>query len=142
MILGFDPTSTASGSDFSIWATDNNCEFTKTADNKLNLTMTAFYNVSYKSFTGDVAVIYENTTTNDLTVTYFAKSKTYATFSGLGYDNENTISLDAPNIQAGSYKVYIASKATNETNWSPVRSFITHDIISYTLTIPHLASGQ
>lgn len=134
MILGFDPTSTASGSDFSIWATDNNCEFTKTADNKLNLTMTAFYNVSYKSFTGDVAVIYENTTTNDLTVTYFAKSKTYATFSGLGYDNENTISLDAPNIQAGSYKVYIASKATNETNWSPVRSFITHDIISYTLT--------
>ena len=134
MILGFDPTSTASGSDFSIWATDNNCEFTKTADNKLNLTMTAFYNVSYKSFTGDVAVIYENTTTNDLTVTYFAKSKTYATFSGLGYDNENTISLDAPNIQAGSYKVYIASKATNETNWSPVRSFITHDVISYTLT--------
>lgn len=134
MILGFDPTSTASGSDFSIWATDNNCEFTKTADNKLNLTMTAFYNVSYKSFTGDVAVIYENTTTNDLTVTYFAKSKTYATFSGLGYDNENTISLDAPNIQAGSYKVYIASKATNETSWSPVRSFITHDVISYTLT--------
>ena len=134
MILGFDPTSTASGSDFSIWATDNNCEFTKTADNKLNLTMTAFYNVSYKSFTGDVAVIYENTTTNDLTVTYFAKSKTYATYSGLGFDNENTISLDAPNIQAGSYKVYIASKATNETSWSPVRSFITHDVISYTLT--------
>lgn len=134
MILGFDPTSTASGSDFSIWATDNNCEFTKTADNKLNLTMTAFYNVSYKSFTGDVAVIYENTTTNDLTVTYFAKSKTYATYSGLGFDNENTISLDAPNIQAGSYKVYIASKATNETSWSPVRSFITHNVISYTLT--------
>lgn len=134
MILGFDPTSTASGSDFSIWATDNNCEFTKTADNKLNLTMTAFYNVSYKSFTGDVAVIYENTTTNDLTVTYFAKSKTYATYSGLGFDNENTISLDVPNIQAGSYKVYIASKATNETSWSPVRSFITHDVISYTLT--------
>lgn len=134
MILGFDPHPDATGSDFSIWGTDNNCEFTKTADNKLNLTMTAFYNVSYKSFTGDVAVIYENTTTNDLTVTYFAKSKTYATYSGLGFDNENTISLDAPNIQAGSYKVYIASKATNETSWSPVRSFITHDVISYTLT--------
>lgn len=133
MILGFDPQSSASGSDFSIWATDKNCEFTKTADNKLNLTMTAFYNVSYKSFTGDVAVIYENTTTDELTVTYFAKSKTYATYSGLGFDNENTISL-APNIQAGTYKVYIASKATNETSWSPVRSFITHDVISYTLT--------
>ncbi|MCI1731753.1 MAG: hypothetical protein LKM34_04995 [Prevotella sp.] len=42
--------------------------------------------------------------------------------------------LDISNLQAGTYQVYLASKATNETSWSPARSFITHDVISYTLT--------
>ncbi len=134
MILGFDPTSTASGSDFSIWATDYNCEFTKATTNKLNLITTAFYNLSYKTFTGNFAVIFENIATTAITAdTLITEDYSYIPYSGFGLKSGSMI-LDTSALQAGTYKVYLASKATNETNWSPARSFITHDVISYTLT--------
>lgn len=134
MILGFDPQATSSGSDFSIWATDENCEFTKATYNKLNLVMTAFYNLSYKTFTGNVAVIFENIATTAITAdTLITKENSYIPYSGFGLKS-GSITLDISDLQAGTYQVYLASKATNETSWSPARSFITHDVISYTLT--------
>lgn len=133
MIVGFDPQSTGSGSDFSIWATENNCEFTKTVDNKLNLTSGIFRNYSYKTFTGDFAIIFENTATASITNFNIIIGGTYNSYAGFSFTKGYVI-YDISSLQAGTYKVYLASKATNETNWSPVRSFITHDVISYTLT--------
>jgi len=135
MIIGFDPHSDATGSDFSIWGTDKNCSFSISPDNKLSITMTTFYNFGYKTFTGDFAIICENTSTSVLTPIYnFFQGHSYESLSGFTYGKEVQGNLDISNLSPGTYKVYIASKATNETSWSPVRSFITHDVISYTLT--------
>ncbi|BCS85446.1 Peptidase_C10 and Por_Secre_tail domain-containing protein [Prevotella herbatica] len=135
MIIGFDPHPDATGSDFSIWGTDKNCSFSISPDNKLSITMTAFYNFAYKTFTGDFAIICENTSTSVLTPIYnFFQEHSYESLSGFTYGKEVQGNLDISNLSPGTYKVYIASKATNETSWSPVRSFITHDVISYTLT--------
>ena len=134
MIIGFDPQPNATGSDFSIWATDSKCEFSISADNKLYITMTAFYNVAYKAFTGDFAIVYENTSTSEVTPDYIVNGKSYESYSGFTYSKEITPYLDTSNLSPGTYKVYPASKATNEANWNPARSYLTHDIISYTLT--------
>ena len=132
IVIGFDPQPTPAGSDFSIWATDNNCTFTKDVDNTLKVTMGAFYNVSYKSFTGDFAVIFENLTTTAITAAHIVSNKTYDPYYGFKFPSGYT-SINISNLEAGTYNVYLASRATNETNWSPARSYIKNDIISYTL---------
>lgn len=135
MILGFDPHPDATGSDFSIWGTDTNCSFSISPENKLSITMTAFYNFAYKTFTGDFAIICENTSTSVLTPIYnFFQGESYGSFSGFTYGKEVQGKLDISNLSPGIYKVYIASKATNETTWSPVRSSITNRIILSTFT--------
>lgn len=135
MIIGFDPHSNATGSDFSIWGTDKNCSFSISPDNKLSITMTTFYNFGYKTFTGDFAIICENTSTSVLTPIYnFFQGHSYESLSGFTYGKEIQGNLDISNLSPGTYKVYIASKATNETAWSPVRSSITNGIISSTFT--------
>ncbi len=135
MILGFDPHPDATGSDFSIWGTDTNCSFSISSENKLSITMTAFYNFAYKTFTGDFAIICENTSTSVLTPIYnFFQGHSYESLSGFTYGKEVQGNLDISNLSPGTYKVYIASKATNETTWSPVRSSITNGIILSTFT--------
>src|SRR5574344_276673 len=135
MILGFDPHPDATGSDFSIWGTDTNCSFSISSENKLSITMTAFYNFAYKTFTGDFAIICENTSTSVLTPIYnFFQGHSYESLSGFTYGKEVQGNLDISNLSHGTYKVYIASKATNETAWSPVRSSITNGIILSTFT--------
>ena len=135
MILGFDPHPDATGSDFSIWGTDTNCSFSISSENKLSITMTAFYNFAYKTFTGDFAIICENTSTSVLTPIYnFFQGHSYESLSGFTYGKEVQGNLDISNLSPGTYKVYIASKATNETTWSPVRSSITNRIILSTFT--------
>lgn len=135
MIVGFDPHPDATGSDISIWGTDKNCSFSISPENKLSITMTDFYNFAYKTFTGDFAIICENTSTSVLTPIYnFFKGNSYESLTGFTYGKEIQGNLDISNLSPGIYKVYIASKATNETAWSPVRSSITNGIILSTFT--------
>ena len=135
MIVGFDPHPDATGSDISIWGTDKNCSFSISPENKLSITMTDFYNFAYKTFTGDFAIICENTSTSVLTPIYnFFQGDSYESLSGFTYGKEVQGNLNISNLSPGIYKVYIASKATNETAWSPVRSSITNGIILSTFT--------
>lgn len=134
MVIGFDPQATATGSDFSIWATQDKCELAKSSDSQLSLDMVSFYNFSYKTFNGDLAIIYENINTNEITPNTILSDISYGAGRGFSF-KRNPISLNIPDLATGTYKVYLASKAKNETNWSRIRSTFTNGVIpSYTLT--------
>ena len=96
--------------------------------------MVSFYNFSYKTFNGDLAIIYENINTNEITPNTILSDISYGAGRGFSF-KRNPISLNIPDLATGTYKVYLASKAKNETNWSRIRSTFTNGVIpSYTLT--------
>lgn len=106
----------------SMWGLGYKLVITKTIT-ALKVSCDALYNMDVDKFTGELALMALNTETGDKT----NLSTIYGTnvLSGIKYGSGMSISgVSVPYTQLsdGTYRIYLATKSTLETNWQPVRS--------------------
>lgn len=106
----------------SMWGLGYKLVITKTIT-ALKVSCDALYNMDVDKFTGELALMALNTETGDKT----NLSTIYGTnvLSGIKYGSGMSISgVSVPYTQLsdGTYRIYLATKSTLETDWQPVRS--------------------
>lgn len=106
----------------SMWGLGYKLVITKTIT-ALKVSCDALYNMDVDKFTGELALMALNTETGDKT----NLSTIYGTnvLSGIKYGSGMSISgVSVPYTQLsdGTYRIYLATKSTLETDWQPVHS--------------------
>lgn len=106
----------------SMWGLGYKLVITKTIT-ALKVSCDALYNMDVDKFTGELALMALNTETGDKT----NLSTIYGTnvLSGIKYGSGMSLSgVSVPYTQLsdGTYRIYLATKSTLETDWQPVRS--------------------
>lgn len=106
----------------SMWGLGYKLVITKTIT-ALKVSCDALYNMDVDKFTGELALMALNTETGDKT----NLSTIYGTnvLSGIKYGSGKSLSgVSVPYTQLsdGTYRIYLATKSTLETDWQPVHS--------------------
>lgn len=106
----------------SMWGLGYKLVITKTIT-ALKVSCDALYNIDVDKFTGELALMALNTETGDKT----NLSTIYGTnvLSGIKYGSGMSLSgVSVPYTQLsdGTYRIYLATKSTLETDWQPVHS--------------------
>lgn len=118
MVFGLSPEPTAENQ-HSMWCTNE--VYTLTGGKKnISVNATKIYNYHFQDYTGCLYLRFENTdgiSDNDWAGAV-TQSDTYATFWGI---TEIQQMLFTTKVKAGNYRVFLASKDDNETEYQPVR---------------------
>lgn len=113
---------TYNGTYHSLWGLGSNLVITNSM-NTLNVKCDGIYNVDVDNFTGRLAVMVCNVNTGAVTSLLILADESDLTdvpyLRGLSISNAPAQVSYLPN---GTYRVYLATKSVDETDWQPVRS--------------------
>lgn len=91
------------------------------AGTRLSYAVTNLLNCDAYDFTGDISLLAERESDGYITeLSSIIDGQTVPSSSGYKQISQNIVSL--ADLADGTYRVYLASKATTETEWQPVRS--------------------
>ena len=101
----------------SYWGMEGNIGVTKKAGSSLSASFVA-YNLDYNAFTGQIGVLAQDLSTNNIVV---LSVKDYNAVEYCRGDQFNFSDVSFESFADGSYRIYAGSKHVDETDWQPIR---------------------
>ena len=145
MIIGFKPQLEPDADEKyeSVWGSDQIYDLSVPANNRLNVAGFSAFNYNYLAFSGKLGIFFENILSPDdnyeiiIFNTEDDENKGEPIESHYGFNADNMSKMlkspyDISSLKPGSYRVFVGSKAIQETNAKPLKC--PGGAIEYTLT--------